>query len=282
MTDSSRSTELVGAPDPADTPWLVALDIDGTTMHEDGTISDAVLAEVDRLDRAGHEVMLATGRSAAATLPVLTRLGITPRFLVCSNGAVTLAHDPSEPSGYRREWIESFDPSDVLTTMRSHLDNARFAVEDEQGHYRFTEVFPDDTIGDDSERVDFDELLAYPATRVVVISPDHQMEEFLAVVDRMGLHRVSYAIGWTAWLDIAPDGVNKSTALERVRTELDIPRSRILAVGDGRNDIDMLLWAGQEGRGVAMGQSPDDVIAVATETTASVLGDGLAHVLATL
>ncbi|MGO4102813.1 HAD family hydrolase [Leifsonia sp. YAF41] len=282
MTDSSRSTELVGAPDPADTPWLVALDIDGTTMHEDGTISDAVLAEVDRLDRAGHEVMLATGRSAAATLPVLTRLGITPRFLVCSNGAVTLAHDPSEPSGYRREWIESFDPSDVLTTMRSHLDNARFAVEDEQGHYRFTEVFPDDTIGDDSERVDFDELLAYPATRVVVISPDHQMEEFLAVVDRMGLHRVSYAIGWTAWLDIAPDGVNKSTALERVRTELDIPRSRILAVGDGRNDIDMLLWAGHEGRGVAMGQSPDDVIAVATETTASVQGDGLAHVLATL
>jgi len=282
MTDSTSTTELIGNPDVTDLPWLVALDIDGTTMHEDGTISDAVLAEIDRLDRAGHEVMLATGRSAAATRPVLTRLGITPRYLVCSNGAVTLAHDPSEPAGYRREWIESFDPSDVLTTMRSHLDNARFAVEDEQGHYRFTEVFPDDTIGDDSERVDFDELLAHPATRVVVISPDHQMEEFLAVVDRMGLHRVSYAIGWTAWLDIAPDGVNKSTALERVRTELDVPRDRILAVGDGRNDIDMLLWAGQEGRGVAMGQSPDDVIAVATETTASVLGDGLAHVLATL
>ena len=33
----------------------------------------------------------------------------------------------------------------------------------------------------------------------------------------MGLHRVSYAVGWTAWLDIAPDGVNKATALERVR-----------------------------------------------------------------
>jgi len=282
VTDSSRATDLIGSPDLVDAPWLVALDIDGTTMHEDGTISAHVLDEITRLNSAGHEVMLATGRSAAATLPVLSRLGITPRFLVCSNGAVTLAHDPAEPSGYRREWIESFDPSAVLTTMRSHLDNARYAVEDEQGHYRFTEIFPDDTIGDDSERVDFDELLAHPATRVVVISPDHQMEEFLAVVDRMGLHRVSYAIGWTAWLDIAPDGVNKATALERVRTELDIPRSRILAVGDGRNDIDMLIWAGAEGRGVAMGQSPDDVIAVATETTAPVQGDGLAQVLATL
>lgn len=282
MTDEARTTDLIGTSDVTDSPWLVALDIDGTTMHEDGTISEHVLAEIERLDNAGHEVMLATGRSAAATLPVLTRLGITPRYIVCSNGAVTLAHDPAEPTGYRREWVESFNPSDVLTTMRSHLDNARFAVEDEQGHYRFTEVFPDDTIGDDSERVDFDELLVHPATRVVVISPDHQMEEFLAVVDRMGLHRVSYAIGWTAWLDIAPDGVNKSTALERVRTELDIPRDRILAVGDGRNDIDMLLWAGQEGRGVAMGQSPDDVLAVATETTAPVQGDGLAQVLATL
>ena len=288
MIDPTRTADfasepgLIGHPGAADVPWLVALDIDGTTMHEDGTISDHVLTEIDRLDRAGHEVMLATGRSAAATLPVLTRLGITPRYLVCSNGAVTLAHDPSEPSGYRREWIETFDPSAVLSTMRSHLDNARYAVEDEQGHYRFTEIFPDDTIGDDSERVDFDELLVHPATRVVVISPDHQMEEFLAVVDRMGLHRVSYAIGWTAWLDIAPDGVNKSTALERVRTELGIPRNRILAVGDGRNDIDMLLWASRHGRGVAMGQSPDDVIAVASETTASVQGDGLAQVLATL
>lgn len=262
--------------------WLVALDIDGTTMHEDGSISDAVIEQVRRLETAGHEVMLATGRSAAATLPVLDRLEITPRFLVCSNGAITMHRDPNAPMGYRREWVESFDPTNVLTSIRAHLGNARFAVEDVRGLYRYTEPFPDATIGFDSEQVDFDELLRHPATRVVVISPDHDMEEFLEVVERMGLNRVSYAIGWTAWLDIAPDGVNKATAMERVRLELDIPRERVMAVGDGRNDIDLLIWASAEGRGVAMGQAPDDVIDAAGETTAAVHDDGLALVLSTL
>ena len=80
----------------------------------------------------------------------------------------------------------------------------------------------------------------------------------------MGLHKVSYSIGWTAWLDIAPDGVNKATAMERVRHALGIPRAHVVAVGDGRNDIELLQWAGAEGRGVAMGQAPDEVKAAAT------------------
>ena len=262
--------------------WLVALDIDGTTMHEDGSISEAVIAEIRRLTDAGHQVMLATGRSAAATLPVLEHLGIGPRFVVCSNGAITLHRDPEAPTGYRREWIESFDPTDVLTSIRGHISNARFAVEDEHGYYRYTEPFPDATIGMDSEHVEFDELLRHPATRVVVISPDHDMDDFLKVVERMGLHRVSYAIGWTAWLDIAPAGVNKATAMERVRAELGIPRDRVMAVGDGRNDIDLLQWAAEHGRGVAMGQAPEDVIEAAGEVTGTVLDDGLAQVLGTL
>jgi 5-amino-6-(5-phospho-D-ribitylamino)uracil phosphatase len=262
--------------------WLVALDLDGTTLNEDGSISAAVIEQVRRLDAAGHQVMLATGRSAAATVPVLDHLGITPRFLVCSNGAITLHRDPEAPTGYRREWVESFDPTDVLRTIRAHLENARFAVEDELGHYRYTEPFPDATIGLDSELVEFDELMHHPATRLIVISPDHEMEDFLAVVEKMGLHRVSYAIGWTAWLDISPHGVNKATAMERVRLELGIPRERVMAVADGRNDIDLLRWASETGRGVAMGHAPADVIMAASELTGTVHEDGLAQVLATL
>lgn len=262
-----------------DAPWLIALDIDGTTLHEDGTISDAVIRQIRRVAEAGHEIMLATGRSAAATLPVLDRLEITPKYIVCSNGAITLHRDPDAPMGYRREWVETFNPSEVLLSIRSHLSNARYAVEDEHGYYRYTEPFPDATIGIDSEHVDFDELLSRDATRVVVVSPDHDMDDFLEVVEQMGLNRVSYAIGWTAWLDIAPDGVNKATAMERVRAELGVPRSRVMAVGDGRNDIDMLLWAGESGRGVAMGQAPDEVKAASTELTATDLDGGVARVL---
>lgn len=261
---------------------LIALDIDGTVLHEDGTLSDATIAEVGRLRDLGHEIMLATGRSVAMTLPVLDRLGLTPEYLVCSNGAITLRRDSEEPLGYAREYVETFDPSEVLTTIRGALEDAHFAVEDDAGLYRFTGYFPDGALGANSIKVDFDELLRRPATRVVVISPEHAIEEFLAVVEHMGLHRVSYNVGWTAWLDIAPEGVNKSTALERVRELLDVPRSRVVAIGDGRNDIDMLEWASVEGVGVAMGQAPPEVIAAANARTSTDIEDGVAVYLAAL
>ncbi|MET0590904.1 MAG: HAD family hydrolase, partial [Naasia sp.] len=183
------------------------------------------------------------------------------------------------PMGYRREFVETFDPSAVLTTIRSHLGAARYAVEDETGFYRYTGAFPDNTLGLASEQVEFEGLLGMRATRVVVISPDHAVEDFLGVVERMGLHRVSYTVGWTAWLDIAPDGVNKATAMERVRQILGAPRTGVVAAGDGRNDIEMLEWASVEGRGFAMGQAPDEVLAVASDRTGSIDQNGLATAL---
>ncbi len=259
--------------------WLIALDVDGTVLREDGVMNDAVISAVARARDAGHEVTLATGRSVAMTLPILERLGIEPEYVVCSNGAITLKRDRDSVVGYSRFHVETFDPSEVLTTIRENLEAANYAVEDEQGHYRYTGFFPDGTLGAVSEKVTFDELLITHATRVVVISPEHQIEDFLSVVERMGLHKVSYNVGWTAWLDIAPDGVNKATALERVRELLGIPRSRVMAVGDGRNDIDMLEWASVEGRGVAMGQAPDEVRDAANEVTGTDLDDGVAVLL---
>lgn len=259
--------------------WLIALDIDGTVLREDGTIDKPVVEAVHRVRDAGHEVTLATGRSVALTMPILDRLGITPEYVVCSNGAITLRRDPDAPTGYVRAFVETFDPSEVLTTIRGSLEAAHYAVEDETGLYRFTGTFPDGTLGTVSEKVDFEELLTAHTTRVVVISPDHRIDDFLSVVENMGLHKVSYNVGWTAWLDIAPDGVNKSTALERVRELLGFPRSRVMAVGDGRNDIDMLEWASAEGRGVAMGQAPDEVRDAANETTGSDIDNGVATLL---
>jgi 5-amino-6-(5-phospho-D-ribitylamino)uracil phosphatase len=262
--------------------WFIALDVDGTVLRQDGSLGETTVHQVSRLRDLGHEITLATGRSVATTLPVLERLGIRPQYIVCSNGAIILKANADEPSGYVRDHVETFDPGQVLLTIRASLGDAHYAVEDETGLYRFTGQFPEGALGLTSIKVEFDELLTRPATRVVVISPEHAIEEFLSIVEQMGLHKVSYNIGWTAWLDIAPDGVNKSTALERVRKLLGIPRSQVIAVGDGRNDIDMLAWASVEGRGVAMGQAPTEVLDAANETTASDLDDGVAAYLATL
>jgi Cof subfamily protein (haloacid dehalogenase superfamily) len=268
MTDNSR--------------WLVALDIDGTVLHEDGTLSSAVIAAVRQARDNGHEVMLATGRSASMTTPILERLGIVPEYVVCSNGAITLRRDTSSPSGYRRYHVEHFDPTPVLTRIKERLPEAHYAVEDQTGLYRYTDWFPEGALDALSEQVTFEELLTTVATRVVVIAPGHEIDDFLARVEDMGLHQVSYTVGWTAWLDIAPDGVNKSTALELVRTQLGFELDRCMVVGDGRNDIEMLQWAAAGGRAVAMGQAPEEVRVHATEMVADFLDDGVAQALAGL
>nr|WP_166781400.1 HAD family hydrolase [Curtobacterium sp. WW7] len=260
--------------------WLVALDIDGTTMREDGVVTDTVIQAVLDAEAAGHEVMLSTGRSEGMTVPLLDRLGIQPKYLVCANGALTLKR--TESGDYERVHVETFDPTEVLQTIRGALENGAYGVEDETGHYLLSGDFPDDTMTASGDHVAFERLLGVRATRVVVISPEHGLEEFLDIVDKMGLHKVSYTVGWTAWLDIAPEGVTKATAMERIREWLDIPRSRVFAAGDGRNDIDMLRWASTSGRGVVMGQAPDDVVDAGNELTGGVMDDGLAAALDSL
>ncbi|MBO9578968.1 MAG: HAD family hydrolase [Microbacteriaceae bacterium] len=265
--------------------WLVALDVDGTILHEDETL-DAVVVDAIRAARdRGHEVTIATGRSWFTTRPILLALGLSPEYVVCANGAITMRRQGDafgdEAPEYVRAHVETFDPTEVLMRVRDHLPDGRFMIELPDERRLYTAGMSDWDLSN-AQQVAFDDLLGTFATRLVVVSPDHELEDFLRIVDRMGLHQVSYAVGWTSWLDIAPQGVNKSTALERVRAWLGAPRSRILAVGDGRNDIEMFEWAALSGRAVAMGQAPDEVKAAANELTLPVTSAGLAPVLDSL
>ena len=265
-----------------DERWLVALDIDGTLLTHRGEVHPEVTAAVRAAAERGHEVMLATGRSWAETRGVLNDLALWPEFVVCSNGAVLMKRDALASDGYARHHVKTFHPEQVLQLIREHLPAGCYAVEDEQGDYYYTEPLPGVDANSMHHQVAFEKLLTLRATRVVVVSPDHDAEEFLKVVERIGLQRVSYAIGWAAWLDIAPEGVSKASALEGVRESLGVPRQRLFAVGDGDNDIQMLTWAGEMGRGVAMGNATDDVKAYATEVTGSVDENGLVSALALL
>ncbi|PSL38286.1 Cof subfamily protein (haloacid dehalogenase superfamily)/HAD superfamily hydrolase (TIGR01484 family) [Labedella gwakjiensis] len=258
---------------------LVALDVDGTVLGEDGSLADEVRDAVRAAATGGDIVTLATGRSWDSTHPVLEMLGLEPEYVVCANGALVMKRDAAEESGYRRHLIETFDARPVLETIHASLDDGRYMVELPDGFRKYTEGMVDWTL-DNAEKVPFERLYDEPVMRVVVVSPGQDEQEFLESVERMGLHQVAYSIGWTAWLDIAPQGVNKSTALEHVREALDIPSDRVLVAGDGRNDIEMFEWAvAGGGTAVAMGQAPDEVLAAANTRTAPITENGLAFAL---
>jgi len=105
---------------------------------------------------------------------------------------------------------------------------------------------------------------------VIVRDPHGSDADFFHLAHKLGLSGVSYSIGYTAWLDIAPEGVNKATGLASVAERLHLHPADVLAIGDGRNDIEMLAWAG---RGVTFADAPPEVRAVA-DAVAAPFADG--------
>lgn len=256
--------------------YMICLDVDGTLVNHVGEMSPAVKDSARAIVAAGHEVVISTGRSLGATLPVIQMLGIENGYAVCCNGGVTVRIDTTLEDGYEIIERKTFDPAPALRALLKALPTAKYALEDDMGQFLSTERFEDASFGVVATPVTLDKMLEATAVRLVVFSTDATAEEFGDAVGTLGLSGVTYSVGWTAWLDIAAEGVTKASGLEALRMARGFDIERTIAVGDGRNDIEMLSWAG---RGVAMGQAPDEVKAVADEIAAGVDDDGLAKVL---
>ena len=258
------------------TKKLVCLDVDGTIVDHDGHLHEPVREAVKAVVAAGHHVVIATGRSRGATLPVGESLGIDAGYMVCSNGGITLRLDRGLEDGYEVTDCRTFEPRSVLTQLRRRLPSAKYAVEVPDGRFLSTERFQDASFGVDATGTTFDALMDATPVRLVVFSTDSSAEELGRAVEGIGLSGVTYSVGWTAWLDVAAAGVTKASALEGLRTVLHVGIEDTVAVGDGRNDLEMLRWAG---RGVAMGQAVREVKEAADEVTGGVDDHGLADVL---
>ena len=254
---------------------LIGLDVDGTLVDHDGRMSPAMQQELVRA-AAEHTVVIATGRSLGATLPIVEAAGIERGYAVCSNGAVTVEMDPQADGGYRVIDTQIFQPGHALRTLREVAPDAHYAVEMADGTFRSTAGFQDASFGVEAIESDLDDLMGLEAVRVVVHVPDLSPQEFSEVVAQSGVHGVEYSIGWTAWLDMAAPGISKASALEVLREKLAIDSAHTVAVGDGFNDVEMLTWAGA---GVAMGQAPQGVKDVADVVTDSIYEDGTVLVL---
>lgn len=257
---------------------LIGLDVDGTLVDHHGMMTGRMHRTLQRAAEK-HHVVIATGRSIGATLPIVRAAGVTRGYAVCSNGGVTLQIDAEARDGFRVVDVQSFQPGEALAALREVAPRAGFALEAPDGLFFSTGEFQDNSFGVRATPTPFDELTQMEAVRVVVHDPVLSAEEFSEIVRSAGVHGVEYAIGTTAWLDMAAPGVSKATALEAIRERLDIPEGDTVTVGDGFNDVEMLRWAGV---GFAMGQALDGVAEAADLRTGTVWQDGTAEVLEAL
>src|SRR5699024_12787137 len=81
-----------------------------------------------------------------------------------------------------------------------------------------------------------------PAIRVTVRAPGLGSEDFHDLVARAGLRGENHAVGWTAWLDIAPEGTSKASGLETVRHRVGVPPAATIAGGGAQISSEMLTW----------------------------------------
>ena len=263
------------------TPRVVALDIDGTLLKwVDGqtedyeTIPEPVHDAVHRALDAGAHIVLSSGRSPHGMTRIADLLHI-PRedadrlWIVASNGAVVFRYPPMEVVHE-----ETFDAAPAVAAVLEHHPRALVAVEERGvGGYRVNRVFPEGELSGEQLITHVDDIVGEPVSRVIIRDPEATADDFIELAARLGLHGTDYVVGWTAWLDLSPVGVSKASGLAHVCAELGLDASDVLAIGDGRNDIEMLQWAG---RGVAMGQAVDEVKAAADDVTASVVDEGAA------
>jgi len=247
-------------------PRLVALDIDGTVVDHDGALPEAVRKAVGRVLDADVPVVLATGRSWHGTRPVFDELGLPPGPSVASNGAVVVSYPPQEI----RKAV-TFDPREVIKKVVQFAPGTLIAVEEIGRGYRLNGHFPGGDLTGEMVIESIEQLSARPVTRIILRDPDRSDEDFTSLARHLGLQGVTYFVGWSAWLDIAPLGVNKASGLQDVADDLGVDPTDVLAFGDGRNDIEMLRWAG---RGVAIGDAPEDVQQAADVVTDTFVDGG--------
>ena len=255
---------------------VVALDVDGTILDINGRVSERMMASLARLRTYGVQIVISTGRGIQAALPVAYHVGLTDGWMICANGAVTLRMDPAAPGGYEIADAVTFDPTDAIAALTRAVPDGIVAVEVLGDGFKVSRPFPDGELIEAQRVVSLEEMSAQPVTRVVLRAPGMDVGEFSTLVAGCGLHSVEYAIGWTAWLDVAPEGVTKASALQSLAARLGTGASRTIAVGDGTNDVEMLRWAGI---GAAMGSAPESVKESSDIVTGPVWHDGCAALL---
>ena len=85
--------------------------------------------------------------------------------------------------------------------------------------------------------------------------------------------RVTRSLAW--FVEVINPQVSKARALALVAARLGVAQADVCAIGDNKNDEEMISWAGF---GVAMGDAPSEVKQIARHVTRTVNEAGVADV----
>jgi len=255
---------------------LIALDLDGTLLTDNKTISDKTKKVINSAREKGHEVMIATGRPFRSSEVYYQELKLnTP--IVNFNGAF-IHHPLSNQWGtyhtpldikVARDIVEALDSFSFHNIIAEVIDDVYFHYHDEKLIDIFGMGKPTITTGD------LRNFLKDSPTSMLIHTEEHHVGEIrkhLSDVHAEVIDHRRWADPWHV-IEIVKSGLNKAVGLKKVSEFLHIPKERIIAFGDEDNDLEMIEYAG---RGVAMGNAIEPLKNLANEITLTNEEDGIA------
>jgi Cof subfamily protein (haloacid dehalogenase superfamily) len=263
----------------------VFLDVDGTLVNDRGLVPDSAREAVRQARANGHRVFLCTGRSPAELWPELTDIGfdglIAASGAFVEVGAEVLLHrcltrsevehvlgffEARHINFYFQANDGIYADSDVRELLRrliaGSVTDDEVLAELEGGLFGFV----------DAIKVGVDPYVP-SITKVIYLFSDVTLHELRAeFADSFDVIPSSVPLFGPTSGEMMLPGVNKATGIDVLLAHVGVDRADTIAIGDSYNDLEMLEHVAV---GVAMGDAPEPVKAIADEVTAAVDEDGI-------
>lgn len=247
--------------------YLIALDMDGTLLTSDKTISEKTKNYLRKLDKEGHIVVIASGRPIRAIKSYYDDLNLHSP-VICYNGACLLS--PNDPNF--KEISFSF-PRDVIKSIYNevgpkYIENVMCETNKDIWLIKDNQVLADFFWHDGMNIIygDINETLNENPMTMIIKSYSNESDDLIkaAVLKHSHLCLRFWNGNFALYSEIYYDNVSKAESLKYIAKYYEIPHSNIIAFGDASNDVDMLKMAGI---GVAMKNGDDEIKKVANIIT---------------
>lgn len=262
---------------------LVVLDIDGTIAGMSNRVRPAVCEVIAAVQAQGVKVAIATGRMYCSALKFRSQIN-SREPMITYNGAwignpetgERLAHWPV-PSERIAELLDlAAEPE-----WRSHLDV--HVYHDDRLYVGEITAQTEDYVSRSTIRPqavgDLYTLLDRPLTKLLMLCPDTARLNQLKAHTQSRYQPSELYITQSSptFLEFTHPQASKGQALRYLAANYyNISMDQVLAIGDNYNDLDMIEAAGV---GIAMGDAPPAVQAIATWVAPNVEADGVAVAL---
>ena len=244
---------------------MIGLDLDGTLLKDDKSIDTKTKEYLETLSANGIHIVPITGRPLSG-VPDCVRNIKGVDYIISNNGSKTVLNSTNETlfslamdNATSKRVIEAVRQTGaIFEVFLNHYGYCEKFVFD---HYK--EVYTGTVLGDYifSSRKQVDNLLTLfdeknaEADEVFIICKDNDDREIIkAQTDKIS--GIQYCMLADRFLEITKNGTDKGTALELLCNHLKIKLDKVIAFGDGENDLQFLNKAGTA---VAMGNATDSV-----------------------